>query len=304
MPATQEFSFEKDVAPYASRYFDRVSSDPNLTQGQKTELQGMLLGGVDEIKQQQLKLREDQQQGRMRDLQYASGVSALEEARARRARMESASGEVAGAQAVVKSIFNEADTPEEKRRKLGAYQVSNAAALALNPDAKQVFDIASSALPKEESRMTASQRARFAAQRVPREILDTEDPVLIGETAAQLEVESKEIEYGEKLRADQSDAARQMKLKLAQESLKFAKSEETDAESEWLEPESTRKATLIVAALGSPEEQKRFDKLRTASSDRERADLIEKIQLREQLHALRGGMATGKDRASARIFGR
>lgn len=307
MPATQEreFSFEKDVAPYASKHFDRISADPNLTGSQKRELQGMLLGGADSIRQQQMKLKEDQQQGRMRDLQYATGVSALEEARARRARMEASSGEVARSQSVVQSIFSEAASPEEKRRRLGEFQVANAATLALNPDAKQVFDIANSALPKDcEGRLTASQRARFAAAKVPQEILDTEDPVLIGQKAAEIADYDAQLEYAEKLKRDQTEAGIQMKLKLAQETLKFAKSDETGEDSDWLEPNSTMKATVIVGALGTPEEQARFEKLKGASSDRDRADLIEKIQLREQLKAVRGGVTTAKDRAMERMFGK
>ncbi|MCL5460430.1 hypothetical protein M3M33_17460, partial [Loigolactobacillus coryniformis] len=76
------------------------------------------------------------------------------------------------------------------------------------------------------------------------------------------------------------------------ETLKFAKSDETGEDSDWLEPNSTMKATVIVGALGTPEEQARFEKLKGASSDRDRADLIEKIQLREQLKAVRGGVTT------------
>ena len=294
---TTDFSFEKDVAPYASKYFDRVSADPNLTGWQKRELQGMLLNEVDEIRQQQVKLQETAVRGRMRDLQYASGISALEEARARRARMEQASGEVAGAQNVVQSIMNSADSPEEKRRKLGEFKVNNAAALALNPDAKQVFEIGESALPKEESRMTDSQIARFAAQRVPAEVIATGDPMLIGNFAAQIAEQDRIAEEAKKLREDQSEKAMQMKLRLAQEPLKFAKDETTGTESEWLEPESTNKARLIVSAL-APDELDRFEKI---TSDRERATFVNNIQLREQINAIRGGsgVPTPQDRAAS-----
>ena len=299
---TTDFSFEKNVAPYASKYFDRVSADPNLTGGQKRELQGMLLNGVDEIRQQQAKLQDTAMKGRMRDLQYATGVSALEEARARRARMEQASGEVAGAQNVVQSIMNSTDSPEEKRRKLGEFKVAKAAALALNPDAKQVFEIGESALPKEESKMTASQIARFAAQRVPAEVIATGDPMLIGDVAAQIAEQDKVAEEAKKLREDKSEKAMQMKLRLAQESLKFAKDETTGTESDWLEPESTNKARLIVSALAL-DDLERFEKI---TSDRERATFVNNIQLREQLNAIRGGsgVQTAQDRAASRLFGK
>jgi len=290
MPATADFSFEKDVAPYASRYFDRIAANPALSGSQKTELQGMLLGGVDEIRQQQLKLQEDRQQGRMRDLQYATGVSALEEARAKRARMEMASREVGESQFVVQQIMAGMDTPEEKRRKLAEYKIANAAKLALNPDAKQVFEIADSSLPKSGiGDLTKSQISRFAEKKVPLEILETGDPVLIGQTAAQIAAidEAKQkLEKGD-------EEAKQLRLRLAQEPLKFAKDETTGTQSDWLEPESTMRAELIIESFGdsvTKEDRERFAALKTAGSDRERADLIEKIQLREQVKALRGGV--------------
>jgi len=300
MPATQEFSFEKNVAPYASKYFDRVSADPNLTGGQKRELQGMLLNGVDEIRQQQVKLQETAMRGRMRDLQYAGGISALEEARARRARMEAATGEVADAQSVVQSIVSSTDSPEEKRRKLGEYKVANAGRLALNPDAGQVFAIGESVLPKTASEFTPSQVARFAAQKVPAEVLATGDPMLVGQWAAQIADQEEMDKEARKLREDKSEQAAQMKLKLAQESLKFAKDETTGTESEWLEPDSTNKARLIVSAL-APDALERFEKM---GSDRERATFVNNIQLREQINALRGGMVTGSDKAASRLFGK
>lgn len=302
MPATTEFSFEKNVAPYASRYFDKISADRNLTGGQKRELQGMLLQGSDAIRKQQQAIRDEQQKGRMRDLQYASGVSALEEARARRALMERSTAEVNDAHGFIQSIFNEADPPDVKRQKIAAAKVANAGRLALNPDAKQVFDIAESALPPESTtRLTPSQVARFAAQNVPQEIIETGDPVLIGQVAARIAENQKAREDFESMASKDEESRKAMELKLAQTPLKFAKNEETDEESDWLEPESTLRAKLIVA-MGTPEEQARFDKLQGAPSDRERADLIEKIQLRKQLEALRGGVVTSKDRVSGMLF--
>jgi hypothetical protein len=89
------------------------------------------------------------------------------------------------------------------------------------------------------------------------------------------------------------DEARQLRLRLAQEPLKFAKDETTGTQSDWLEPESTMRAELIIESFGdsvTKEEKERFAALKTAGSDRERADLIEKIQLREQVKALQGSV--------------
>jgi len=298
-PPDDGFSFEKDVAPYASKYFTKLSADPNLTGGQKRELQGMLLNGVDEIRQQQAKIQEDRMQGRMRDLQYATGVSALEEARAKRARMERASGEVADTQGVVQSIISGADSPEEKRRKLNEFKVANASKFALNPDAKQVLEIGESALPKATSGLTPSQIAAKIASGMPPEIAMSGDPELIGFYAGKI-AEADEIEKeAKRMREDQSDQSRQMKLRLAQESLKFAKDETTGTESDWLEDESTNKAKLIVQAL-APEEMDRFNKI---TSDRERATLVNNIQLRAQLDMLKSEGVSKRDVAKSRFLG-
>lgn len=298
-PETTDFSFEKDVAPYASKYFTKLSADPNLTGGQKRELQGMLLNGVDEIRQQQAKIQEDRMQGRMRDLQYATGVSALEEARAKRARMERASGKVADTQGVVQSIISGADSPEEKRRKLNEFKVANASMFALNPDAKQVLEIGESALPKATSGLTPSQAAKLIADGMDPDIAMSGDPVLIGQVAGALAQDEEIRKEAKRLSDDKSEQARQMKLRLAQESLKFAKDETTGTESEWLEPESTNKAKLIVSAL-APEELERFNKI---TSDRERATLVNNIQLRAQLDMLKSEGVSKRDVAKSRFLG-
>lgn len=298
-PETTDFSFEKDVAPYASKYFTKLSADPNLTGGQKRELQGMLLNGVDEIRQQQAKIQEDRMQGRMRDLQYATGVSALEEARAKRVRMERASGEVADTQGVVQSIISGADSPEEKRRKLNEFKVANASKFALNPDAKQVLEIGESALPKATSGLTPSQTAKLIADGMDPDVAMSGDPALIGLVAGALAQDEEIRKEAKRVREDQSEQARQMKLRLAQESLKFAIDNTTKSESDWLEPESTNKAKLIVQAL-APEEMERFNKI---TSDRERATLVNNIQLRAQLDMLKAEGLSKRDVAKSRFLG-
>jgi hypothetical protein len=133
------------------------------------------------------------------------------------------------------------------------------------------------------------------------EILETGDPVLIGRAAAEIAA----IDEAKEKLAKGDDEARQLRLRLAQEPLKFAKDETTGTQSDWLEPESTQRAELIIESFGdsvTKEEKERFARLKTAGSDRERADLIEKIQLREQVKFLSGGVADKRRSLAESMF--
>ena len=81
---TQDFSFERDIQGYASNYFDTIGNDPRLSPQRKAQLQGTLLGGVEDIQNQRLKLQEERDNGMMRTLKMQGYQSDLEDARAKR----------------------------------------------------------------------------------------------------------------------------------------------------------------------------------------------------------------------------
>jgi hypothetical protein len=251
------------------------------------------LKGDAEIREQEMKLREERDQGRMRKLQYESGVNALEEARARRARLSQADAQVKGAHELVKGIVSSNLDPMTKAQKLAEAELENAPIAATNPDVSQVFDLARNAIPQApEPAITNAQRWSAALKGIPQEVIDeavrTGDRDIIANAMAEIEAQ-KEIDVeAKRLKLARTSEAEKMKQDLAESPLKFQKGEFEGEESDWLEPESTQKATLIVKALGTPEEQRRFDELKSAGSDRFRADLIEKIQLRERLKMLGG----------------
>lgn len=277
-----EFSFQNDVAPYASRFFSEVEADPYLSRNDKAQLQGSLLGGVQDIETQRLQLAEEKERGKLRSLQYNEGVLAFDEAKARRARIEQAAGKRTALKQEAQGIVAGADTPEEKQRKLAALRLANSD--TEDPDVRSVFDAAQDALPAaRKANFSPEQLARFAAEDVPANVLASGDPYAIGQAISEA-ARRKETLEARKKEAETNSAARQ---KLLESELKFAKGED-DIESDWLEPESTIDAELIVNAFGTPEEKQKFADLKNAESDTKRALLVRGVQLRERTKGLAG----------------
>ena len=293
MPAapTADFSFDRDIAPHASRYFNRVDANPNLSHEAKMRLQGSMLGGVEGIEAQRMKLQEERDQGRARKLDYESSAYRLEQARADRTRLEQMEARRAGLNLTAKSILDGPDDPETKRQTLARTALD----YADDPDALKVFSIAQDALPKEkeDSLISNSNALALILDGIPQEEIayakKTGDYSRVGKLSRDLKVQHEatvEVKKLEKL--DEKDA-KTRKLELAKMPLKFAKDEATGEESGWLEDSSTAVATKVVEALGTPAEKARFAKLKAADSDRERALLVELIQLRHRFDTEKGG---------------
>lgn len=290
--APPEFSYDRDIAPQASRFFDEIGADTTLSHEAKMRLQGSLLGGVQGIESQRLKLQEERDQGRARKLDYEASSMRLEEARAARARAEQQEARRAGVTATAKSILGSEADDDTKRQMLALSALDHAG----DDDAVKTFGLAEKVLPETpKSAISPAERYSAALKGIPQETIDdalrTGNLDLIAVAAADVEAQKDAEAEAKRLRHARGDDADRLKLELAKAPLKFQK-DEMKGDTGWLEPESTQKATAIVLALGTPAEQARFDALKGADSDHARADLIEKIQLREQL---RVAQATGGD---------
>jgi hypothetical protein len=282
---TADFSFERDVQPYAGRFFDKVGADPTLSHEAKMRLQGSLLGGVAGIESQRLKLQEEREQGRARKLDYESSAFRLEEARAARTRAEQMEARRGTVTATAKSILDSADDPETKRQMLARTALD----FADDREALNTFGIAADALPKESAgsgftpHQIASMTERLGDEVSPEDLpVVLGNPALLGNVLGRIAKKEEAAKEAKRLAEDQSDEAKTRKLELAKMPLKFRKPELDGDEPLWLEDSSTAVATKVVEALGTPEEKQRFAKLKTASSDRERAMMVELIQLRHR----------------------
>ncbi len=286
MPATPtDFSYDRDIAPATSRFFNRVEANPNLTHAAKMRLQSSTLGGVEAIETQRLKLQAERDEGRARQLKYEGSVMALEEARAARTRAEQSEARRGAVTATAKSILDGDGDAETKRQRLARTALD----YADDKDALETFNLAAGALPKESagSGFTPSQIAGFT-ERLGDEVSPEDlpkilgNPALLGKELGRIAEKETAAKEAQKLKEDQSDQAKAQKLELAKMPLKFQKGEVPGEESDWLEDSSTAVATKVVEALGTPEERQRFTKLKTAGSDRERAMMVELIQLRHR----------------------
>lgn len=284
MPATPtDFSYDRDIAPATSRFFNRVEANPNLTHAAKMRLQSSTLGGVEAIEAQRLKLQEERDQGRARKLDFEASSMRLEEARAARARAEQSEARRGAVTATAKSILDSNDDPETKRQLLARTALD----YADDKDALHTFGIAADALPKpKESRISDSQTLAMVLDGIPQDEIiaakETGDFSRIGAFAQKIQAETQAAKEARKLAEDQSEQAKAQKLELAKMPLKFQKPEMDGDEPQWLEDSSTAVATKVVEALGTPEERQRFTKLKSAGSDRERAMMVELIQLRHR----------------------
>ena len=81
---TREFSFERDIQPFSSRYFDTIGNDPRLSQERIAMLQGSFLDGIEDIESQRRKNQAERDSGVRASLDARKTQSGLEEARAKR----------------------------------------------------------------------------------------------------------------------------------------------------------------------------------------------------------------------------
>ena len=285
MPAapTADFSYDRDIAPATSRFFNRVEANPNLTHAAKMRLQSSTLGGVEAIETQRLKLQEERDQGRARKLDFEASSMRLEEARAARARAEQSEARRGAVTATAKSILDGEGDAETKRQMLARTALD----YADDREAQSVFGLAENALPKKkESAITDAQTLAMVLDGIPQEEIiaakETGDYSILGDRMKKIQTDTLAAKEAQKLKEDQSEQAKAQKLELAKMPLKFQKPELDGDEPQWLEDSSTAVATKVVEALGTPEERQRFTKLESAGSDRERAMMVELIQLRHR----------------------
>jgi hypothetical protein len=314
MPDNQEFSYDRDIGGYASKYFDSIDANTRLSHERKAQLQGTLLGGVEDIQNQRLKMQKEKDEGVLRSLDVRKTQSDLEDARARRIQMQKDTEAIGGAKERVNSILGDASmSPEQKRQLLAQEELNHP--LAGDQNLSRVFNLGREALPKEKEQMfTPSQQVEFLAKvansaRPEDAIAALRDPAAMAQLRAAAEAQEKEDKEANDLRGRKDAEAHEIRKGMMLKDLKFAK-DETDAPTSWLDDESTRDAEMIVLALGTPEEQKAFSDLKDAPSDEPRADLVRSIQRREleaRLNGKGGAKAPEEDRRGrtrSLIFGK
>jgi len=307
----QEFSYEKDVAPHASRFFDRVSSS-RMSQGSKTALQGMLLNGMEDIQNQRRVLQKEREDGIGRRLDNERTIGVLEDARAERARREQAEAQRGGIRGAFSEVLSGGGTSEEKRQRIAQLGMDHADALTNDKVLGNIFEMANKALPKDDDKLTTGQTAAYISKMYGKVLPEEMDAILkdgkvLGSVLGAIEQSEAASRQAAELRERQDKDADKIKLDYATKPLKWKTKDDTgqvDAsvldkkgKPMWLDDESTNEAARIIKVLGTPDEQERFDELQGASSDRERHTLIQSVQNRYQYERINGRRPLSPDEA-------
>ena len=309
---TQEFSYERDISPYASKFFDTLGNDPRLSPERKAQLQGMLLGGVEDIQAQRAKMQEEKDKGVLRSLDVRKTQSDLEDARARRIQMQRDTEAIGGAKARVNSILGDAAMSSEQKRQLLAQEELNHP-LAGDQTLGKVFNLGREALPKEQEQMfTPSQQVDFLSKvaksgRAEDVIAALQDPIQMGVMLAAAEAQEKEDKEADDLQGRKDAEAQEIRKGMTRTRLKFAE-DDAGMVTGKLDDDSARNAELVVRAL-APDKMKDFAALKQAGDDKAIVQFVESIQDSKLDEILSGGKSKAPDedrrgRTRSLIFGK
>jgi hypothetical protein len=296
MPDNQEFSYDRDISPYASRYFDTIGNDPRLSHERKMQLQGSLLGGIEDIQAQRAKMQKEKDEGVLRSLNMREAHSDLEDARARRIQMQKNTEAVGGAKTQVNSILGDQSmSPEQKRQFLAQEELNHP--LAGDPTLGKVFDLGREALPKEREKVftpgqTVGYLSKLAGKVTPEELsLAMQDPVAMSVMVAEAEAMEKEDEEADKLQGRKDADALEIKKSMIRTRFKFGKDEDNMPTGK-LDEESERNAELTVRAL-APDKLKDFAALKQSGDHQALVQFVESVQ-DTHFDDMLGGKTSGK----------
>lgn len=308
LPQT-DFSYERDVAPYAGRFFGQMQQDTRLSPAARQRLQSGLLSGVTAIESQRMKLQEERDQSVLRRLQMENSMLELEENRSKLERRKQLLQESNNLNSQIDSIVRSNESPLTRKQKLADLQYQYSDLISVDPAIGTKFRAADETIiiPKTtKENLTTTQAIEAAKNKVDPMIIDAvrqgADPTLIGDAIAEnVEAERLKKEKDEQVAKDLA-ASKQRRIQLIDTPLEFEKPRETGEDDifdstgkligtrRWLKPESTNIANQLIL-LGTDEERKAFEK--ATNDDEARYRIIEGIKLREQRSLLQGGLPGG-----------
>jgi len=304
LPQT-DFSYERDVAPYAGRFFGQMQQDTRLSPAARQRLQSGLLSGVTAIETQRMKLQEERDQSVLRRLQMENSMLELEENRSKLERRKQLLQNSSNLNSEIDSIVRSNESPLTRKQKLADLQYKYGDLIGLDPMIGNKFKVADETIiiPKTtKENLTTTQAIEAAKNKVDPRIIDAVQQglapaTLIGDAIAEnVEAERLKKEKDEQVAKDLA-ANKQRRIQLIDTPLEFAKPRDTGEDDifdstgkpigtrRWLKPESTSIANQIIL-MGTEEERKAYEK--ATNDDEARYRIIEGIKLREQRSLLQG----------------
>lgn len=145
-----EFSFEQDVAPFASRYFQRMQANPILSTARKTQLSDDLLSKLEAVKAESDKDVERSLSMEIRRTQLERERLALEDARLEAQQKREAIAAEPVVNAEFESLFDDVADPREQTRRLNLFAMRNANVIDRSPTLKAKYRFASGAIMRPE----------------------------------------------------------------------------------------------------------------------------------------------------------
>lgn len=285
----QDFSYQRDVAPYVANFFGEVRRDPKLSPEAMDRVQTSVLGGVQGVEAQRLKLKEEQDQNLLRNLSAKQTLLHLDDFRRRRDQEVREAEEVGAVGEEIRGIMSTDEPDYLKFQKLRDATLRNLGTAAANPNVGRMLSTAESLLPPPaKDPLTFAERIRLGMQGVPREILDTRDPDLIGQYAGAVAERQKFEEERERQVREAAEKNDRFRDSLLSKDIKYASNDDPV----WMDDDSKVHARVIVDRWGTPEEKKIF--FGPENNDHRRMDIVNRVKTRELTKRLTGASADPK----------
>lgn len=143
-----DFSFEQDVAPYASKFFARTQSNPLLSTAKKTQLSGDLLDKLETFKKVSDEDEDRTLQKEIRRTQLDRERLALDDARLDFHEKRIAAEMEPAVSAEFDKLLEGIDDPNEQQKRLGLFAMRNSNVLTNSKSLLAKYRFASDAITK------------------------------------------------------------------------------------------------------------------------------------------------------------
>lgn len=278
-PAT-DFNPSRDIDPMAGRFFGELSSARGISGRDRMRLQGQMLQGITDIETQRLKLDQERQRSIINDIRIKESQYLLEETRRKHIAAREAAQRRDGVVSGVKDIMTADLTPGERHAALNTYELDHLGELTTDPELRRAFDISRSHIPEpRESQFSATQRMEMARSGIPPEVIDSDDPFLIGQTQGIIDAIDEMKSTDEKTRRAGSKHYVESIEKLASRVPEFMDKDERGARgvadgdlTPYLRPQDHQTGLFLVHLVHGPE---KVEEMRSPDmTDEERRKII------------------------------
>jgi hypothetical protein len=277
-----DFSYEQDIAPYASKFFGEVQQSRSLSPQAKQRLQDQVFTGTVELAKLKNDLVQDKDEQVLRRQRIEAGSLDLEEARVRRDMRQRNMAGAGNANMELDALVSANVDPTTKKQAYAEWGFKNAGLLAADPDLAAKYRLGGSAIPDPPKSMFTVQDQINMFKQLPPEVaqyvLETGDVATLGQALGAIEQTEQQAKEIQRLRRSEDAQSNRILTGILGKPLKTREPlPDEDENALALDEESLVNAKVIVRSLGSPEEQQAFQ----AADDRSKLTMVNEIRARE-----------------------